>query len=158
SEAKINRFWIRRQALKAHNEYRTKHCAPPLTLSRRLNGIAQKYAEHLASTKTFEHSHTKGLGENLWMLTSSEKIKHVKGSAATKDWYDEVQHYNFGQPGFSHATGHFTQLVWNSSKKMGLGVALSSDKKSVYVVANYEPAGNTVNAGYFEKNVLEAKC
>jgi hypothetical protein len=37
-------------------------------------------------------------------------------------------------------TGHFTQLVWKGSKKVGFGLA-SKDGKD-YVVAEYDPPGN----------------
>jgi hypothetical protein len=40
-------------------------------------------------------------------------------------------------------TGHFTQLVWKSSREIGVGVAQSRDGKW-FVVANFFPAGNIV--------------
>ena len=47
------------------------------------------------------------------------------------------------------ATGHFTQVVWVASRKLGLGVARGNGK--VVVVANYDPPGNL--RGVFEENV-----
>ena len=40
--------------------------------------------------------------------------------------------------------GHFTQIVWKESKKLGIGKAQSSSGK-IFVVANYDPAGNWKN-------------
>ena len=50
-------------------------------------------------------------------------------------------------------TGHFTQLVWSSSAKLGVGVASKHGK--VIVVANYDPPGNF--RGKFSKNVFKPK-
>ena len=45
--------------------------------------------------------------------------------------------------------GHFTQLVWKGSKKLGLGVAQDRSGKR-YVVAQYDPVGNI--EGKYEVN------
>ncbi|CAF1664183.1 unnamed protein product, partial [Didymodactylos carnosus] len=144
------------KTLAAHNQFRSKHCASPLVLDDELNNIAQKYAEHLAQTGSFEHSHTKGLGENLWEKSGTTELSDIDGVKATKDWYDEVKNYRYDHPDFALSTGHFTQLVWADSKQLGVGIAYSDDKKSVYVVTNYKPAGNVI--GNFPKNVKKPTC
>lgn len=53
----------------------------------------------------------------------------------------------------SLSSGHFTAMVWKNTKKMGVGKASASDG-STFVVARYDPAGNVVNPGYYEENVL----
>jgi len=72
-------------------------------------------------------------------------------ASAVKDWYSEITDpgYDWRRPGYTSGTGHFTQVIWASTKKVGM--ATSSDGK--YIVANYSPGGNITNAGYFEKNV-----
>ena len=52
-----------------------------------------------------------------------------------------------------HFEGHFTQVVWKESKK--LGIAYASGKSGTYVVANYDPAGNFL--GQYPTNVLALK-
>ncbi|CAF0977323.1 unnamed protein product [Adineta ricciae] len=150
------------ELLQLHNQHRARHCAPPLTISERLNKIAQSYAEHLAKTSTFEHSGNKlgkePLGENLYMQWISRGKVNASAKAADKSWYDEIEMHDFKHPTFSKETGHFTQLVWKDTKKMGVGVAFSPNGQEVYIVANYYPAGNIVGPGFFEKNVLPAKC
>jgi len=149
------------EMLKMHNYHRARHCAPPLVINERLNKIAQSYAEHLAATSTFEHSGNKleneTIGENLYMQWISFGKVPVSGKEATKSWYDEIDLYSFKRAKYSEETGHFTQLVWKSTQKIGVGVALSPNGREVYIVANYYPAGNIINSGYFEKNVLPAK-
>jgi hypothetical protein len=53
-------------------------------------------------------------------------------------------------------TGHFTQLVWKATNKMGAGIAYTSDRKQVYVVAQYTPPGNY--EGQYQENVLPPSC
>ena len=147
--------------LQYHNHYRAYHSAPSLTISQRLNHIAQKYADQLAATGKFEHSGNKfgneNLGENLYMQWISRGKVPVSAKEAAKSWYDEIEHYSFNRPQYSEETGHFTQMVWRSSQRLGVGVALSADGREVYMVTNYYPAGNIINYGYFDANVLPMK-
>jgi hypothetical protein len=78
------------------------------------------------------------------------------GAQATDSWYNEIKLYNFNRPGFSMDTGHFTQVVWKGSQKVGVGFAITGDGKTLYVVAQYSPPGNY--QGQFGQNVLPAKC
>ena len=148
--------------LKQHNYHRARHCAPPLVISQRLNRIAQSYAEYLAATSTFEHSGNKlgdkALGENLYMEWISRGRAPINVDKCVASWYNEVALHDFDRPKFSKETGHFTQMVWKATKSMGVGVAHSPDGREVYIVTNYYPQGNIVNAGYFEANVLPANC
>ena len=47
--------------------------------------------------------------------------------------------------------GHFTQVVWKKTKKLGIAKARSPKSDKVIVVANYEPAGNWI--GQYKDNV-----
>uniref|UniRef100_A0A6Q2XHX4 SCP domain-containing protein n=1 Tax=Esox lucius TaxID=8010 RepID=A0A6Q2XHX4_ESOLU len=138
------------QFVDAHNDYRQKHGAPPLTLSKDLCNSAQKWADHLLSSKCLEHSSTDH-GENLYYASSSVP-KEYNGKDAVDKWYSEIKDYHFDKPGFVPGTGHFTQVVWKDSREVGVGIA--TDGKTIIVVGQYHPAGNISNAGYFEKNVL----
>lgn len=42
---------------------------------------------------------------------------------AVKAWYDEIKSYNFDKAEFTPQTGHFTQVVWKGSQKLGVGFA-----------------------------------
>ena len=111
---------------------------------------AQKWAEKLSSTNTMVHcsgDECGGCGENLAMHSVVEKISGT--TAATDMWYNEVNDpgYDFSDPGFKGGTGHFTQVVWKGSTKLGCGVA------GMYAVCRYcEKAGNWM--GEFPKNVF----
>ncbi|CAF3299972.1 unnamed protein product [Rotaria socialis] len=76
----------------------------------------------------------------------------MSGSKPTAAWYNEISLYNYKSPGFSAATGHFTQVVWAGSTQLGIGIAFTSNNLAAYVVANYFPPGNYL--GQFPANVL----
>ncbi|CAF1012137.1 unnamed protein product [Adineta steineri] len=146
---------FRQQALDQHNFYRKKHCTPPLVLDPALNDIAQSYAEHLAAIDTYVHSGTRfngqWMGENLSGL-DGRKFSYDTGAAPTNSWYNEIQSYNWSNPGIAKATGHFTQLIWKDTTRLGIGRARSNTSNTVFVVGNYFPGGNL--PGQFEKNAL----
>ena len=81
---------------------------------------------------------------------------YLVGSAATNAWYDEIKMYDFSQGGYSDQTGHFNQVVWKNSHKLGAGVAYNSGRTKYYVVARYTPADN--HMGQFTNNILPANC
>jgi uncharacterized protein YkwD len=135
--------------LVAHNQLRAKHCAPALEWSKSLASTAKAWADRLAVSCRLQHS-TAGLGENLWAGTAGAfTVEQVVGS-----WYDEVTKYRFDRPGFSMTTGHFTQLVWTGSARIGCGSARCGGLE--IWVCNYDPPGNVT--GQFEGNVLSASC
>ncbi|XP_040899333.1 GLI pathogenesis-related 2, like [Toxotes jaculatrix] len=143
------------EVLQCHNEYRKKHQAPPLALSSKLSKEATRYAESLASTRILKHSvesNRGSCGENLAWASYDQSGRDV-----VNRWYDEVKQYNFNRPGFSSSTGHFTAMVWKSTKMLGVGKATALDGSS-FVVARYFPPGNVTNQGHFDKNVLPAKA
>ena len=72
--------------------------------------------------------------------------------------YREVCKNDFNDPGFDVKTGHFTQLVWKRSTKLGIGFARGSYTFSgkrfdncLFVVARYKERGNV--EGAFAQNV-----
>jgi hypothetical protein len=80
---------------------------------------------------------------------------NIAGKVAAASWYSEIKQYNFRRGGFTMQTGHFTQLVWKGSQRLGVGIATGRSGKT-YVVAQYSPSGNM--KGKFQTNVLPAKC
>jgi uncharacterized protein YkwD len=144
---------FRAAALKQHNVYRAKHGVPPLVLNAQLNDVAQRYAQQLARTNQLVHSDNARFGENLYAFGASSQVL-PRPETVVDRWYSEIQHYNFDKPGFHTETGHFTQLVWKSSKELGMGIAQAADG-TWYVVANYSPPGNI--SGQFPLHVLQPK-
>jgi uncharacterized protein YkwD len=144
---------LRADALQQHNVYRAKHGSPPLSLNPQLNEVAQHHAEQLARTKQLAHSAQEQYGENLYAASGSNATP-PRPEAVVDSWYNEIQHYDFNQPGFRPETSHFTQVVWKGSHELGVGMAQAADG-TWYVVANYRPPGNIDNQ--FATHVLKPK-
>ena len=101
-----------------------------------------------------EHSKTeykgKRVGENLASFTATTKRNLADaGKTASNLWYKEIDLHDFARE-FQTKSGHFTQLIWKSSKEAGFGFA-KTKQGDMYVVAMYHPAGNV--AKQFKENV-----
>lgn len=146
----IDKFCL--EALNAHNYYRRIHHARPLTINKQLSKIADSYSKRLAYTiRGLQHSsnryNNEPLGENLYYCYGKEPT----GNMTTKNWYDEIEDYDFNSDWGCSGCGHFTQVIWKGSKEVGFGVT-KNNRGQYFVVANYFPAGNTI--GTFKENVL----
>ncbi|TRY72370.1 hypothetical protein TCAL_09712 [Tigriopus californicus] len=138
------------QALKAHNSYRRKHGVNPLKLSPNLCNFAMQWAQKLANEDQFYHRPSNNYGENIYMSFDSNPNVTVSGSDPVQSWYSEIKDHTFGVEPRSMNTGHFTQVVWKTTKNLGIAMAKSRSGKTI-VVANYEPAGNFI--GSYANNV-----
>ncbi|CAL8097279.1 unnamed protein product [Orchesella dallaii] len=140
------------KSLNLHNQYRAKHRTPALTMDNTLNNNAVRCAQYYAQKQKIDHlcPYKNGAGENL-IGGSGSWTNDQFADMSSKMWYDEVKNYDYNKPGFSSATGHFTQLVWKNSQKLGFGHAQSNGFTAG--VALYSPAGNV--QGQFPENVLK---
>lgn len=73
---------------------------------------------------------------------------------AVEMWFREKSNYDFRRGGFSMTAGHFTQLVWKGSRRLGCGTATCNQMQ--LWVCNYDPAGNM--EGEFQSNVAPQGC
>ncbi|XP_014261579.1 uncharacterized protein LOC106673807 isoform X2 [Cimex lectularius] len=138
------------ECLDAHNEKRAIHKAPPLKLSKEMCKFSQEWADKLAASGRMHHRPNNSYGENLFLSWSSS-TQEIHGIDPVENWYAEISDHQFHKEPVSLKTGHFTQVVWLESAKLGVGVAKSQDGKQVYVVCNYDPPGNFI--GSFAENV-----
>ncbi|KAK9441163.1 SCP-like extracellular protein [Metarhizium brunneum] len=119
--------------LNSTNFYRGEHNATAVSWNETLASFA---ADHLArSGCRFEHSGGP-YGENL-------AEGYPNATASVEAWGDERDRFDFGDPGFAHETGHFTQLVWKSTTAVGCGRRLCGEK-GWYLVCEYWPRGNVI--------------
>ncbi|XP_061397250.1 uncharacterized protein LOC133332899 [Musca vetustissima] len=138
------------RCLVEHNRLRALHGVKPLTLNKQMCDYAMEWAKHLAKKNKLKHRKKCKFGENLAFGTGSS----YSVEDATQSWYDEMEYYDFKNPGFSGNTGHFSQLVWQESTQLGVGVVKNRNDRT-WVVCNYDPPGNIL--GKFEDNVLRPK-
>jgi len=135
----------------AHNAYRAKHCAPPLSWSPTLAQVAQSWANEMKRRKcAFEHSGSQKYGENLAGGTAGA----LDPQATVDMWYEEVAKYKFPSGGFSMDTGHFTQVVWTTTTQVGCGWVTCGQMD--LIVCNYDPPGNW--EGQYADHVLPKSC
>ncbi|TFK45000.1 CAP domain-containing protein [Crucibulum laeve] len=137
------------EVLRQHNRYRAQYGAEPLTWSDDLYPATLEWANMCK----FRHSQAGGkYGENLY-AGGGPSVTFAQGMKA---WMDESVKYNYANPVFSGATGHFTQVVWKSTTQVacamvdcGAGTIFSMPSK--FVVCRYSPPGNY--QGQFAENV-----
>ena len=133
-----------------HNKVRAEVGVGKLNWSSELSNYAQSWANELADKKCkMKHSkcvdaNGRILGENIFWGSSSA----VYGTLdASKSWYEEKAYYN-GKPigeNRGKMIGHYTQMVWKSTREVGAGVAYCPSG-AIIVVASYHPAGNIVGS------------
>ena len=125
-----------RAILDLHNTERRALGVRDLAWDPALAGTAAEHAVKLAGSCSFVHSGRSDLGENIFM--GSEGYY----SAAVRMWAGEKEHYDYGTNGSrdGEETGHYTQMVWSGSER--LGCAMASGCGNVFLVCSYYPAGN----------------
>ncbi|KAI1313937.1 PR-1-like protein [Xylaria venustula] len=126
--------------LNSTDVYRKEHNASSISWNDTLASFAKDYLSSDAVGDSCKFAHSGGpYGENL-------AIGYGNATAAVEAWGDEGEKYNYGKPGFSEDTGHFTQLVWKNTTDVGCGRRLCGDNKGWYVVCEYWPRGNVIGA------------
>ncbi|KXN92984.1 Cell wall protein PRY3 [Leucoagaricus sp. SymC.cos] len=133
--------------LSLHNSNRVHYGASALSYDNNLASGAASYAGQC----NWGHSFSGGnYGENLFASGGSGGI--IQGAVGL--WMDEASRYDYNNPGFSEATGHFTQVVWKSTTTLGCGTHVCNTGSPfglgdwTYTVCRYTPAGNVI--GQFE--------
>ncbi|XOF34839.1 MAG: CAP domain-containing protein [Candidatus Electrothrix sp. YB6] len=122
----------------AHNKWRAEVGVPPVTWDPQLAREAQEWADKLLRLDVMKHStyeERHGTGENIFWASSPHTPAHVVDS-----WGNEKQYYDYGGNCCSLVCGHYTQVVWKETQRIGGGVA--RDEDDVYWVCRYDPAGN----------------
>ena len=130
-----------------HNQVRAGAGVQPIVWDRDLAVAADRYAAELARTGRWGHSQQAtrtGQGENLWMGTRGAfNLDQMVGA-----WASEGRMFRRGQfpqvsrTGSWEDVGHYTQMVWRGSTRVGC--ALRSSSRNDYFVCRYSPAGNVM--------------
>jgi hypothetical protein len=134
------------------NNYRAKNQSAPMVWDSSISSFSQQWSYYLATNNLFQHSGSSNYGENLALFQGYGNDASALFKNAIDMWYNENVDYNFNNPEFSSATGHFTCLVWKSSTKFGMGISINSITNTAYITFNTAPPGNVY--GKFKENVL----
>ena len=131
----------------AHNVWRAKYNETPLVWDDGLGALAQDWSNQMAQSGNFDHRPNNNAGENLFMGSGTTYTpKEVVDS-----WGSEVAffHADTNSCDDGQMCGHFTQLVWASTARVGCGRATAGDG-SIYWTCNYDPPGNYTGIGPFD--------
>ncbi len=131
--------------LNAHNKYRKQVGVPLLVWSDKLAASAQQWANSLASRGAFEHSSNSqrpGEGENLWRGTSGRfsRTVMVDGWGSEQRYFQNGIFPNVSSTGNWVDVGHYTQMIWKTTRELGCGVATGRGYDTL--VCRYSPPGN----------------
>uniref|UniRef100_A0A0K0DFD7 SCP domain-containing protein n=1 Tax=Angiostrongylus cantonensis TaxID=6313 RepID=A0A0K0DFD7_ANGCA len=125
--------------------------------------LEQSASQH-ASWCQFSHSQGNSVGENLYIVYTPDFDKRVIAEMGTESWFEELEDYGVGKaniltqemfhrPG---QIGHYTQLVWQTTKFVGCGIKDCSS--STLVVCQYRNAGNRFGNKIYETGKPCSKC
>jgi len=129
--------------LEEHNTLRAKHGADALSWS---NSLARDAATCLKkqSYPPFRLDHCGSNGQNIAAGAPS-----LNPATGVTRWYDEIK-LTPGEKGevtsFDSRTGHYTQVVWKNTKKVGCA------RNKNFLVCDYSPPGNY--RGQYGANVI----
>jgi hypothetical protein len=142
---------VKAKVVALHNKYRAEVGVPPVKWSAAMQKGGEEWALHLAEDEGLRlvHSST-SYGENLsggpgvW---STDKDAYTALEFAVTSFGNEKKYYK-GTPVSTDSNfyryGHYTQMVWRTTREIGCAVAKRKDISGYVVVCRYSPPGNMV--------------
>ena len=124
-----------------HNKVRADVGVAPLVWSDDLAGYARQWANTLATSAcSMKHRNPNAYGENLFQGTFGA----YTAVDAAKAWETEKKDYAGGVLTESnwHPAGHYTQMVWRQTTRLGCGEAVC--RNTLIVACNYDPPGKVL--------------
>lgn len=138
---------FREEILLSHNAERAAVGSEPLVWSEDLAADAAEWGADLARRGAFEHDpDNDGQGENLWMGTRG----HYSLPEMIEGWSEEkkaLMRMSSWEDDY-HAVGHYTQMVWSSTRSVGCAVTRNASDE--YLTCRYDPAGNVMGDSPYE--------
>jgi pathogenesis-related protein 1 len=126
---------VAHEMLAVHNAIRTDVKLPPLQWSNALAAYSQKWADTLLAKDRPAHNPNSPYGENIFIAGPGSTA-----STVVKEWASEARDYAYRTNACSGDCGHYTQIVWRDTMKVGCAVA--RDTRREIWVCSYDPPGN----------------
>ena len=142
------------QIVDAHNYYRrsVQPGAADMKLMEWSDCLEQVAEDYLSDCPGFKHNYKRTsnakdlacqpsgyVGENLFWTSAS--ITNV--SLPIENWNNEHKYYDINSKSCAKVCGHYTQVVWANTYKVGCAkVFCSSGLRGTYFLCNYSPSGN----------------
>lgn len=153
-------------AVKVHNDYRRLQNSSNMKALQWDEGLADETATY-ALKCDFNHDSNSVDGENIYMTTKTFDTTGTLMGAITA-WHKEEKDYDFSTnkcaPG--EVCGHYTQMVWANSRRIGCAVASCPSVKNAFddnrggtlVFCRYSPAGNVAGVSPFKQGKRCSEC
>ena len=140
----------------AHNTVRAGLGLPEVAWSDELAEFAREWAQYLSDHNRcrLKHRPHEGkdaprYGENLYwagavqLSTGARAAQRITPHHVVSAWVSESQHYNHekNRCRWGRKCGHYTQVVWKNTRRIGCGMAACPDQGQIWV-CNYDPPGN----------------
>ncbi|XP_007125871.1 GLIPR1-like protein 1 [Physeter macrocephalus] len=144
------------EAVKAHNEARgrvqptaasMKHMSWDEGLAKTAKAWANKckFGHNPCLSKSHQcHPTFQFVGENIWLGA----LIIFTPKSAVDFWYNETEFYDFNHLSCSKTCGHYTQVVWANSYKVGCAITICPKlgrSDTAIFVCDYGPTGNYPN-------------
>ncbi|MCO5601944.1 hypothetical protein L7F22_056070 [Adiantum nelumboides] len=130
--------------LSAHNDERATVGVAGLVWDDTVAAYAQSYAEYQRDSAGCALQHSGGsYGENLYGTSATS----VSPTDAVESWISEKQYYDYASNSCEdgEVCGHYTQVVWAASLRLGCASVACNDGGGTFVICNYDPPGNYNN-------------
>lgn len=140
----------------AHNTVRSELGLSQVAWSDDLAEFAREWAQYLAERNGCQLHHRPDngkyrirYGENLYWASAlrlgngMRKGQKISPQQVVSAWISGRQDYDLARNrcGWGKSCGHYTQVVWNTTRRIGCGIAVCSDLSQIWV-CNYDPPGN----------------
>ena len=142
--------------INAHNKWRAEAgVTDKLSYSPALAAKAQAWVNNLKRTNNcrLRHSNSNGqYGENLYWASARiwtdgrRELQHVSPATVIDKWASEKTYYDYDNNSCAGGKicGHYTQIVWRTTTKVGCAMAVCNDSQEQVWACQYQPAGNWV--------------
>jgi len=143
---------LKSHILDLHNSFRANVTPPAadmlkLTWDDEVAMLAQRWADACdrdSTTGKLHHDHMR-LIPGRYSVSQNLMMGGPDFDVAVRGWFDENQYYQFGTQismfPTDHDIGHYTQLAWAKTYKVGCGFSTCPDGTN-YWVCDYAPGGN----------------
>ena len=139
-----------------HNKWRAEAGVKErLSYSSILAESAKAWADNLKQTNHCQMRHSKPsgqYGENLYWASAitwsdgRKELQKVTPDKVVNSWGSEKSDYDYSDNQCTQGKmcGHYTQMVWRTTKTFGCAKAVCEDTQEQVWVCQYQPAGNLV--------------
>uniref|UniRef100_A0A8C3T9D3 Peptidase inhibitor 16 n=1 Tax=Chelydra serpentina TaxID=8475 RepID=A0A8C3T9D3_CHESE len=153
----------KRLIVEMHNQYRSQ-VSPPAADMLKMSWAPdlEAFAKAYAAKCIWGHNKERGRrGENLFAITDEMDVE-----VALEQWYNEHEHYNLttSKCTVGQMCGHYTQVVWANSERVGCGMQFCKtlhgveDPDLYLLVCNYDPPGNVRGRKPYKEGSPCSKC